>query len=280
MKTLTAIPGYLLLILVISCQLEEPAVPIAKAIPSTVSCNTIPCVVNFTDASENTGIYIWNYQWDFGDGTNSIEKNPSHTYTKAGQYKVVYTLSGKYGTAIDSTVAISVMDDAPLAGFSMTGGNCTAPCEVTFVNSSKNASSYSWNFGDKSSDSTSTNPNPKHTFTKSGKFVVKLTAFKGATTSVKRDTVTIKSAIVLIADFKFVQDTTKADSTAVTFTNLSSNATSYDWDFGDGKISKLKDPVHSYKKEVGKDSTYTVKLQASANGIATQKVVPLTIKKK
>jgi len=191
MKTITANLGYLLLIFVIGCKLEEPAVPIAKAIPSTVSC-TSPCMVNFTDASENTGIYIWNHQWDFGDGTSSNKKNPTHTYSKAGQFNVVYTLSGKYGNAIDSTVSISVMNEEPVAGFSMTGGNCTASCEVSFVNSSKNATSYLWNFGDKSPDSISTAVSPKHTYTKAGKFVISLTASKGVINSVKRDTVTIK----------------------------------------------------------------------------------------
>ena len=280
MKTLTAHTAYLLLILVTSCQLEEPAAPIAKVVPSTASC-TAPCEVRFTDASENTGIYTWNRKWDFGDGIGSNDKNPTHTYTKAGIYKVVYTLSGKYGNASDSTVTISVGNDNPMAGFSMTGGNCTAPCEVTFVNSSKNATSYSWNFGDKSTDSVSTAVSPKHTYAKAGKFLVTLTASKGGINSARRDSVTIKPAVVLIADFKFTQDTTKADSTVVKFTNLSSaNATSYEWNFGDGKTSNLKDPMHAYKIEVGKDTTYAVKLQASANGIASQKVLPLTVKKK
>lgn len=280
MKTLTANLGYLLLILVTSCQLEEPAVPTAKAVPSTVSC-TVPCEVKFTDASENTGIYIWNHRWDFGDETSSNDKNPTHTYIKAGQFKVVYTLSGKYGNTIDSTVSIRVVNDGPMASFSVIGGNCATPCEISFVNSSKNATSYLWNFGDKSSDSTSTATNPKHTYTKAGKFFITLTASKGGKNSVSRDTVTIKSAIVLVADFKFTQDTTKADSTVVTFTNLSSaNATSYDWDFGNGKTSKQKNPVNAYKKEAGKDTIYMVKLQASANGFASQKEVPLTIKKK
>src|SRR5690606_27300978 len=121
-----------------------------------------------------------------------------------------------------------------------------------------------------------------HTYSKAGKFVVTLIASKGGINSISRDTVTIKSATVFIADFKFAQDTTKTDSTVVVaFTNLSStNATSYIWDFGDGKSSNDKDPVHTYKKDVVKDVTYTVKLQASTNGSTSQKEAPLTIKKK
>jgi PKD repeat protein len=44
---------------------------------------------------------------------------------------------------------------------------------VTFTNTSQNATSYSWNFGD---GSTSTATNPSHTFTTGGTFTVQLTA--------------------------------------------------------------------------------------------------------
>lgn len=60
-----------------------------------------------------------------------------------------------------------------------------------------------------------------------------------------------------IASFQFQVGTT--NFLEVTFTNFSQNATKYAWDFGDGKTSTAKDPVHLYDA-VG---TYTVKLTAS-----------------
>lgn len=45
----------------------------------------------------------------------------------------------------------------------------------------------------------------------------------------------------------------------VTFTNLSANATSYEWDFGDGVTSTLESPTHTYTA-VG---VYTVVLAAT-----------------
>lgn len=280
MKTVPLSLGYLLLVLAVGCTLEDPASPIAKAVPSKSSC-TAPCTVSFTDASENTGIYSWSYQWDFGDGNSSTEKNPTHTYQKTGTYKVVYTLSGKYGNAMDSTVLVSVLSNPPVASFKITGGNCAAPCEVTFTNSSQNATTYLWNFGDKSPDSTSTVANPKHTYQKAGKFLVKLTASKDGAISTKIDTVVIKPTVVLpMSNFSYVQDTTHADFTVVTFTNLSANATTYAWEFGDGKSSVLKDPQNTYKRESGKDTSYLVKLHAYANGVTTVEAKSITIKKK
>jgi PKD repeat protein len=47
-----------------------------------------PLKVQFTD--ESTGLPTsWN--WDFGDGTSSTEKNPAHTYNSPGQYTVTLT---------------------------------------------------------------------------------------------------------------------------------------------------------------------------------------------
>ncbi|MCX2742748.1 PKD domain-containing protein [Mangrovivirga sp. M17] len=48
----------------------------------------------------------------------------------------------------------------------------------------------------------------------------------------------------------------------VTFTNNSLNATTYQWDFGDGNTSTAENPTHSYAA----DGTYTVTLTASGNG--------------
>jgi PKD repeat protein len=47
----------------------------------------------------------------------------------------------------------------------------------------------------------------------------------------------------------------------VNFTNQSSNAQTYEWDFGDGKFNTQKDPVHVYDQ----NGTYYVNLKAFGN---------------
>ena len=47
-----------------------------------------PLKVAFTDNSTGSPA-SWN--WDFGDGTNSTEENPVHTYNISGQYTVTLT---------------------------------------------------------------------------------------------------------------------------------------------------------------------------------------------
>ncbi len=66
---------------------------------------------------------------------------------------------------------------------------------------------------------------------------------------------------VPLAGFSFVQD-----GTTVTFTNTSTLADSYSWDFGDGGTSTEASPVHTYAA----DGSYIVALTATnANGQST-----------
>jgi PKD repeat protein len=49
-----------------------------------------PLAVSFTDRSTGS---ISNWSWDFGDGTSSFSRNPSHVYSKPGTYSVSLTVS-------------------------------------------------------------------------------------------------------------------------------------------------------------------------------------------
>ncbi len=73
----------------------ERKTPVANFTSSTTE-GYAPLSVKFKDLSENaTG---WN--WDFGDGTNSTQQNPEHTYSAAGYYRVTLTVSNEYGTDV------------------------------------------------------------------------------------------------------------------------------------------------------------------------------------
>lgn len=50
--------------------------------------------IQFTDASGVGNAATANFSWDFGDGTTSIEQNPTHTYTQGGDsYTVTLTIT-------------------------------------------------------------------------------------------------------------------------------------------------------------------------------------------
>lgn len=153
---------------------------------------TAPCQVVFQNNSSDAT----SYSWDFGDGTTSTLANPTKTYNVGGAYTVTLTATGEGGTAAISK-QIAIGNAKVIADFSFTGGGCTAPCQVVFVNTSQNATAYSWNFGD---GTTSTAANPSKTYNLGGTFTVTLTATgAGGTAAISKQIVIIPRAVGAIS---------------------------------------------------------------------------------
>jgi beta propeller repeat protein len=79
----------------ISGEETERKTPVSNFTSSTTE-GYAPLTVKFTDLSKNAT--RWN--WDFGDGNNSTQQNPEHTYSAAGYYRVTLTASNEYGTDV------------------------------------------------------------------------------------------------------------------------------------------------------------------------------------
>ena len=62
--------------------------------------------MQFTNTSSKQG----NVHWDFGDGTSSTEANPTHKYSKSGNYNVTLTIDG----VGSRTYPILIMDIVPM----------------------------------------------------------------------------------------------------------------------------------------------------------------------
>ena len=125
--------------------------------------------------------------------------------------------------------------------------------EVTFTNSSTDATIFAWSFGD---GTTSTEKSPVHTYDDNGTYTVTLVATdaSGKMDTAEESITVSKTAVPPTADFSF----TVADL-EVTFTNTSTDATSYSWDFGDGNSSTEEAPTHTYAQA----GTFTVTLTAT-----------------
>ena len=61
----------------------------------TPTSGVAPLTVQFTDQSIGT---VDTWSWDFGDGTTSQQRDPSHVYTLPGTYDVTLTVSGSDGS--------------------------------------------------------------------------------------------------------------------------------------------------------------------------------------
>jgi PKD repeat protein len=82
----------------------NPKKPVARFDQNKYS-GKIPLTVKFTDKSTNNPT---SYLWRFGDGTTSMEKNPSHAYTKAGVYVVRLTATNSGGSD-DATSLVAAL---------------------------------------------------------------------------------------------------------------------------------------------------------------------------
>lgn len=119
---------------------------------------------------------------------------------------------------------------------------------ISFVNNGNNSPSwdYVWNFGD---GSTSTSMNPNHTYPNSGLYLISLTVTddNGCTNFVSNgSSVTVNPQAHAIFTSSSVSETT-LDPTFV-LTNLSTDATNFVWDFGDGQMSAAINPIHTYNE--------------------------------
>jgi PKD repeat protein len=134
---------------------RAPAKPIAKFSISRTS-GTTPLAVAFTNAT--TG-QVDSWTWDFGDGTTSAEKSPTHVYTALGEYTVKLIATGLGGSS-PATAATPIKVSVPQATFSVSRVSGLASLAVRFTNSTTGqVNSWAWDFGD---GQTSTDKSPLH----------------------------------------------------------------------------------------------------------------------
>jgi gliding motility-associated-like protein len=248
--------------------------PLTKFSASQKAC--INKSVNFNLDNQNTGGTVLNYFWDFGDGTVSTEKNPSHVFTTTGVKTV--SLFVKNDVACVSNIfslPIEIFVE-PAANFSINNVSCTQQ-NISFTNSTvlngNTVQSYLWDFGD---GGTSALKDPIHTYTTPGDYNVKLVVKTESNCEV---TITKIKTIFGSPTIDF-EDPEACVNDVVTFQilNESNDIASYEWDFGDGTNDiaqkNKKNPAHKYASA----RNYIVKLKVvSINGCVTELTKTITI---
>jgi len=131
--------------------------------------------LNVTSIPSNTISWLW----DFGDGTNSTQQNPMHTYSSTGNYTVILTVANIAGQNTKTgEITVKTALQKPTAAFSVSPTSGTAPMKVKFTDMSTGSpTSWKWSFGD---GTYSTAKNPKHTYSKAGKYTISLIAKNAA----------------------------------------------------------------------------------------------------
>jgi gliding motility-associated-like protein len=210
--------------------------------------------VQFNDLSYGVNGDATYWQWYFGDGFTSNFQNPSHDYLFPGSYNV-YLIASSDSGCTDTIMKVVNVLPVPNSQFTISLDSCAR--EITLINSSSQASSYSWNFGDGGTTPTTNNT---YIYGTSGTFTIQLVAH---TDSGCTDTslVTVNIPTVPIPDFNF---TVAPCDSVVHFTNLSQNSSNFSWDFGDSTYSYSTNPSHLFES----DGPFTVTLTAAGSGMA------------
>ncbi|MBI5217892.1 MAG: PKD domain-containing protein [Bacteroidia bacterium] len=152
--------------------------------------------IQFMNLSYDHGLINY-YRWDFGDGTDSDDENPSHSFHDTGYVSV--TLSAFYngcGTAINKHNLLYIK--GPVSSFWF-NYECQQPFDYAFLANIKDADSFHWDFGDQSPEIFNMQP-AVHSFDSSGNYYVNLNSANSITGCFYQETHLVK-ARKIIADF-------------------------------------------------------------------------------
>lgn len=225
-------------------------------ISANPNANFNTTTTNLTATFTNTSTAASSFTWNFGDGNTSSATSPTHTYSVGGTYTVTLTANSNCGSDNTSqVVTVSAPPPGPTANF--TSNHSNPICGGTVVNftstSSGNPTSYNWSFPG-GIPSSSTLQNPTVTYNTPGSRNVTLTV-----SNVGGSDTETKINYVVVASGPSANFASSANFNTVSFTNNSSNAVSYAWNFGDGNTSNATNPTHTYASA----GTYSVSLVAT-----------------
>lgn len=233
----------------------EPPIVVAEAAAEPDFFGCAPLTVNFVNSSLNATDYFW----DFNDnGATSIQENPIYTYTQTGFYQVMLVADDPDACNLSDTTFVSVQVVNPLTfNADFTSEVDCETLSASFTPSLTGPVSYQWSFGD---GNFSTQTTPTHTYDAPGFYSITLT-----TNSTLSNCPATATAVQTIE----IKDVVEAGVTAddlfgcipfeANFIQNSFNASSFEWDLGDGNIINDQNTVSATYPDPG---IYTVTLTA------------------
>ncbi|MBS1565433.1 MAG: PKD domain-containing protein, partial [Bacteroidetes bacterium] len=195
-----------------------------------------PFPVRFHDQSSAPGNLT--YTWDFGNSTGSAAANPLASYAAAGTYTVKLTVQSNYGCSgsVQKTVTLAANN----AAFNSPDSVC-ANSPVNFQNTSAPpATTTLWKFGD---GSQSTQTSPSKTYSAPGTYSVQMIGSYPSCTDTATKQIVVRTPPVV--DFTSPKSKSCKPFT-VSFSDISPDAVSWQWNFGDGGTGTGRTPTHTY----------------------------------
>jgi len=204
---------------------------------------------------------VQGFDWDFGDGFTSSLIAPTHTYNNLSDSIQQFTVSllgeSAFG-CFDSTSFQVTVYPQPLASFTQTDNDGCAPITIGFTNTSSNATSYVWNYGD---GATSAGVNGSHLYTNAtgvpNTWNVSLIA---SSIGGCADTVSNNVLIYPPLIFPLFNPTVSGCSPFTFEAPFFPGVANYAWSFGNGDVSSVAIPSYTYENLSSTTANYTVHL--------------------
>jgi PKD repeat protein len=230
----------------------------------TAGCNEL--LVNFTNQSSASAS---TFLWEFGDGASTDQRDPFHLFQNPGLSDTSYTTRLIAATPENcrdtSRVDIEVYSFVH-ADFTFSQGTLCTPYDLTLYNSSLGGVSFHWDFGDGRDTTVSntdpvvhhfTNPSPTNPVTYD--IVLTVTNARGCV-SVQSKPIQVMPSV----QAGFTADITQGcNPLMVDFSNTSSGAISYIWDFDNGQSSNQSSPSMTFENYGINDTVFNVRLLAT-----------------
>ncbi len=242
---------------------NAPPVANASSTQSVTGCEMLSVTYNDNSSGGPTS-----WAWTFPGGTpaTSTMQNPTVTYSGAGTYSATLTVTNAFGTdTYNYTNAVNISAGPTAFTAAATGIACNGTASGSAsanVTGGAAPFTYLWDNGEANATATSLSAGA-HTVTVTDAGGCSLTA-----------NVTVAGSSVTSA---FTPSTTAVDlslSGTVNFTDGSTGATSWFWDFGDGNSSNMQNPSHTYTAA----GTYTVTLTTTdGNGCTSSSTSTITV---
>ena len=230
--------------------------------------------ITFRGGQTDPGIRdAFTYLWDFGDGTNSTDKGPTHTFLDDGVFNVSLNVTDEAGGWGIASVRVTVYNLAPNATVVITPDHIEENGTVYFQADGRDASpldalelTYTWNFGD---GETSNLREVSHLYVDDGCFTVTLTVQDdddGVTVYTSHVLVdNVAPSVVAGADREYIKEGDMVNFTAIIEDPGILDTHTVEWDFDDGSISDLLEVQHRFLD----DGNYIIVLTVMDNSGGT-----------
>ena len=249
------------------CSYDTASVVITIYPPPVLSFTTnVPTVCGNQPISFiNTSTGAAGYSWNFGDGGTSLLYSPTHIFAVGGTYNVTLTATSISFGCIDSITHVVNIDSLPVPTISSNVAFGCVALAVNFSNTSTNANFYQWDFGDGNSSILLA---PSHTYVTTGIYNVTMIA-TNLNGCVDSSQLSINVYPKPTAGFTLSSNYSCSFPATVNFTNTSSGAVGYQWDFGNGAISSLTNPTSAYSSNSSNTITLIVTSSFGCSDTAT-----------